>query len=152
MPGRLALPCDAVPARWPVSNPGGLRRIAYRVGDFAPFRHALLRHLDGETELAVWRPTAGSDLGLQVVDWWAYVADILTFYNERIANEAYLGTAHPRRASAAWSACSATGRGRGSAPSRTLAVIASGPGPLVLPAGLAIASKAAPGSTRRRSS
>ena len=28
-----------------------------------------------------------------MVEWWAYLADILTFYNERIANEAYLGTA-----------------------------------------------------------
>ena len=28
-----------------------------------------------------------------MVEWWAYLADILTFYNERIANESYLGTA-----------------------------------------------------------
>ena len=28
-----------------------------------------------------------------MVEWWAYLADILTFYNERIANEDYLRTA-----------------------------------------------------------
>ena len=28
-----------------------------------------------------------------MVEWWAYLADILTFYNERIANESYLDTA-----------------------------------------------------------
>ena len=28
-----------------------------------------------------------------MVEWWAYLADVLTFYNERIANQAYLGTA-----------------------------------------------------------
>ena len=33
------------------------------------------------------------DLGLQFLEWWAYLADVLTFYNERIANETYLRTA-----------------------------------------------------------
>ena len=28
-----------------------------------------------------------------IAEWWAYVADILTFYNERIANQDYLRTA-----------------------------------------------------------
>ena len=28
-----------------------------------------------------------------MLEWWAYIADVLTFYNERIANQAYLGTA-----------------------------------------------------------
>ena len=74
-------------------TPRGLPRIGYRVGDFATFRRALLLHRAGETELAGWQPTAGSDLGLQLLDWWAYIADVLTFYNERIANEDYLGTA-----------------------------------------------------------
>ena len=41
---------------------------------------------------ARWRPAPG-DLGLQVLEWWAYLGDILTFYNERIANESYLRTA-----------------------------------------------------------
>ena len=42
--------------------------------------------------LGAWRPAPG-DLGLQVLEWWAYLADVLTFYNERIANESYLRTA-----------------------------------------------------------
>jgi hypothetical protein len=41
--------------------------------------------------LGAWRPTPG-DLGLQVLEWWAYIGDILTFYNERVANEDYLRT------------------------------------------------------------
>ena len=28
-----------------------------------------------------------------MLEWWAYLADVLTFYNERYANESYLGTA-----------------------------------------------------------
>ena len=31
-----------------------------------------------------------ADLGVMMVEWWAYLGDILTFYNERIANEDYL--------------------------------------------------------------
>ena len=62
------------------------------MNDFAGFRHALLTPLPGEQQLSGWSPGPG-DLGLQVLEWWAYLADILTFYNERIANNSYLRTA-----------------------------------------------------------
>ena len=91
--GDSICPCEDVHGPWRIANPSGLTTIAYRVGDFASFRHELVRHLEGEQQLAIWRPTAGDDLALQIVDWFAIVADILTFYSERIANEAYLGTA-----------------------------------------------------------
>ncbi len=74
-----------------VSNPPGLDEIAYRVDTFAGFRQALLHALPGETALVGWAPAPG-DLGLQMLEWWAYLGDILTFYNERIANESYLRT------------------------------------------------------------
>jgi hypothetical protein len=76
----------------PVTNVAGLDQIAYRAGDFASFRSALLSPLAGEQQLTNWAPDPG-DLGLQVLEWWAYLADILTFYNERIANNNYLRTA-----------------------------------------------------------
>lgn len=75
-----------------VSNPPGLTAISDRVADFTGFRRALLRPLPGERALGPWRPAAG-DLGLQYLEWWAYISDVLTFYNERIANESYLRTA-----------------------------------------------------------
>jgi hypothetical protein len=75
-----------------VTNQPGLAAIRDRVDDFTGFRRALLRSLPEEQALGPWRPAAG-DLGLQFLEWWAYVADILTFYNERIANECYLRTA-----------------------------------------------------------
>jgi hypothetical protein len=136
--------CGELPTRFPISNPGGRSRITYRVGDFATFRRALLQHLDGETELDVWRPTAGSDLGLQVLDWWAYIADILTFYNERIANEDYLGTA--QQESSVRHLVSLLGyRPRpGIGAKGAIAVLASSPAPLVVPAGTGMASKATP--------
>ena len=78
-----------------VTNPPGQDAIAYRVADFAGFRAALLAGRPGEQELSSFAPAAG-DLGLQILEWWAYLGDILTFYNERIASEAYLRTATRR--------------------------------------------------------
>jgi hypothetical protein len=137
--------CGQQPTRFPISNPTGLTQLAYRVGTFATFRRALLRHLDGETELDGWKPTAGSDLGLQVLDWWAYIADVLTFYNERIANEDYLGTAGLDTSVKRLVSLLGYRPRPGIGAVGTLAVVASGPEPLVLPAGLGIASKATPG-------
>jgi hypothetical protein len=87
-----ACPCEDPQDPQVVANPPGLPTIAYRVDDFSGFRRALLRPLEHEHALLGWRPARG-DLGLQLLEWWAYLGDILTFYNERIANEDYLRTA-----------------------------------------------------------
>ena len=91
----MTSPCPCGDFQFPQStrNLSGLPAINYRVGDFTSFRYQLLEPLPGETELTAWRPGASGDLAMQMVEWWAYLADILTFYNERIANEAYLDTA-----------------------------------------------------------
>jgi hypothetical protein len=87
-------PCEGFDHPKLISNPPGRDVIEYRVGDFTTFRHALLLARIDEKELPnTWIPSAQGDLALQMVEWWAYLADILTFYNERIANEAYLRTA-----------------------------------------------------------
>ncbi|HMD96339.1 MAG TPA: hypothetical protein VKM93_03275 [Terriglobia bacterium] len=86
-------PCDTFVHPRVITNLPGQSSIAYRVGDYITFRHALLLSRTGEVELANWRPSAKGDLALQMMEWWAYVADILTFYNERIANQDYLRTA-----------------------------------------------------------
>src|SRR5215472_11506493 len=87
-------PCPCAQAQDPhiITNPPGLPQVAYRADDFTGFRRSLLRPLPGEQAIGAWRPAPG-DLGLQVLEWWAYLADVLTFYNERIANESYLRTA-----------------------------------------------------------
>jgi hypothetical protein len=85
-------PCEGWHDPQVVTNPPGEPAISYRVDDFTGFRRALLQSRPGETALFGWRPAPG-DLGLQALEWWAYLADILTFYNERIANESYLRTA-----------------------------------------------------------
>jgi predicted phage baseplate assembly protein len=88
-----ACPCGAPAFPAVVFNPPGRSTIAYRFGDYASVREALLRALPGETELTNWRPAPNGDLALQLVEWWAYLADTLSFYNERIAEQAWLRTA-----------------------------------------------------------
>jgi hypothetical protein len=88
-------PCPCGQPQFPtlVCNPPDLPAIDYRVGDYLLFRDKLLRPAPGETQLTGWQPGAQGDLAVQMIEWWAYLADILSFYNERIVNEAYLGTA-----------------------------------------------------------
>ena len=90
--GTSGCPCDGpVPA--PPRNPPGLSAIAYRDASFGALRRALLTPLPGETQLPAWRPGAEGDLAVMMAEWWGYLGDILTFYNERIANEDYRRTA-----------------------------------------------------------
>jgi hypothetical protein len=88
----------------PITNLPGLAEIAFRAGDFNTFRRALLTPLLAppgqpplEQSLTAWQTDGAdpsvADLGVMMVEWWAYLSDILTFYNERIANEDYLRTA-----------------------------------------------------------
>src|SRR5260370_35705856 len=86
-------PCDGFDHPSTISNQGALTAIKYRVGDFPTFRRALLQSPPGEIALPVWRPMPHGDLLLQTLEWWAYIADVLTFYNERGMNENLLATA-----------------------------------------------------------
>ena len=115
--------------------------------DFTAFRQALLRPLPGEQAINGWRPTRG-DLGLQVLEWWAYLADVLSFYNERYANESYLGTATQPGSIANLVALLGYRPGPGIAATGTLAAVSSAgqsAEPLVLPAGMSLSSTASPG-------
>ena len=78
-----------------LTNPPGLPAIAYRSGTQAS---VLRRMMDTLTSRQRALPAAaGDDPGLALLDAWATVADVVTFYQERIANEGYLGTATERR-------------------------------------------------------
>ena len=142
-------PCPCGPPQDPqvVINPPGLSQISYRVDDFTGFRRALLRPLPGEQAIGPWRPAPG-DLGLQVLEWWAYLGDVLTFYNERIANESYLRTATQPSSIANLVALLGYEPAPGIAATGNLAVLRSAahPGePLVIPAGMPVSSVATPG-------
>jgi predicted phage baseplate assembly protein len=77
-----------------VSNRPGLSALAYRVGTHPQFKESLLARLGAVPGL---QTRADDDLSIALLDAWACVADTLTFYQERIANESYLHTATERR-------------------------------------------------------
>jgi hypothetical protein len=138
-------PCDRFVHPEVIRNPAGLSSILYRVGTFASFREALLRARPGEQNLAHWSPGAEGDLAVQLVEWWAYLADVLTFYNERIANGAYLRTAHLPGAVERIVRVLGYRPRPGIGATATLAARTSSKKPITLPAGFAIQSKPAPG-------
>lgn len=138
--------CDVFVHPQPISNLPGLDAIDYRGGDFTSFRHALLLSSPDETQLVNWRPSAETDLALQIVEWWAYLADILTLYDERIANEAYLRTADlPESLNRLIRTLGYRPR-PGIGAHGLVAALASGPRPPTLPAGFQIQSKPGPGA------
>jgi hypothetical protein len=151
-----ACPCGVVSHPWVVFNPPNQPTIAYRVGDYAAFRHALLRALPGETELTqtangqttqVWRPGADGDLGVQLLEWWAYLADVLTFYNERLATQAYLGVADlPESVNRLIQILGYRPR-PGIGASGVLAAILGSSKPITLPQGFKVQSKPGPGQS-----
>jgi len=87
--------CEALVSPTPecIENRPGLSAIAYRVGTFATFRQAMLEAIAGKSELSQWTTRASDDYGIALLEMWAYLGDILAFYQERIANEAFLRTA-----------------------------------------------------------
>jgi hypothetical protein len=140
-----ACPCESPMFPQTISNLPGLNNIAYRVGDYTAFREALLRSCPGEVELVNWRPGAQGDLAVQMVEWWAYLADILTFYNQRIANQDYLGTADLAESVQRLIAILGYRPRPGIGATGTLAALMTGNTPLTLPQGFQVSSKPGPG-------
>lgn len=93
--------CEGLSVQTPVEivNQPGLAAIAYRVGSHSQFKHSMLASLSDaqQPQLAGLKTRSDDDFAIALLDAWAVVADILTFYQERIANEAYLRTATERR-------------------------------------------------------
>jgi predicted phage baseplate assembly protein len=106
--------CEGVSVLTPVSeyNRPGLGALTYRAGTHGSFFETMQARLagytvqgvepDGQT-MATFQPIAGlttrdpSDPAIALLDSWATVADVLTFYQERIANEGFLRTATEHR-------------------------------------------------------
>jgi predicted phage baseplate assembly protein len=91
-----------------ISNRLGLNALSYRVGTHATFLETMMArlttlYLDAEENPEVKRilhyltTRRLDDPSIALLDAWAAVADVLTFYQERIANEGYLRTSTERR-------------------------------------------------------
>jgi predicted phage baseplate assembly protein len=87
--------CDGVQAETPAAldNRPGLMKIAYRVGTWQQFRASLLDAVSAQPALMPLKTRSNDDFTIAVLDSFAVVCDILTFYSERCANEHYLRTA-----------------------------------------------------------
>lgn len=83
----------APPTPEKIENRPRLPAIRYRVGTYASFRQAMIEAIAGRTELRGWTARMKDDYGIALLEMWAYLGDILTFYQERIANEAFMRTA-----------------------------------------------------------
>lgn len=78
-------------------NPPGQAALVARVGDHGAFLESLLTETVRAPQLDGLKVREGDDFTIGLLDAWAVTLDVLTFYQERIANEAYLGTATERR-------------------------------------------------------
>lgn len=77
-----------------VRNRPALAALSYRIGTYAEFKRLLVDGLADRSRPALARLTTRdpSDFTLALLDAWACVADVITFYQERLADEAYLRT------------------------------------------------------------
>ena len=76
-------------------NRPGLAAISYRVGSWATFKESMLARLSSSDypALAALRTRDDDDITIAFLDATSVMLDILTFYQERLANESYLRTA-----------------------------------------------------------
>lgn len=81
-----ATPCPAPPAQHP--------RIDYLAKDYASFRRLMLDRMG--VLMPGWRTRNPADVGVTLVELLAYVGDQLSYQQDAVATEAYLGTARKR--------------------------------------------------------
>jgi hypothetical protein len=93
--------CEGLTSQTPaaVTNRPGISAIAYRVGTHSQFKQSMLAALSDVTRPALQnlKTRDDDDFSISLLDAAATIADVLTFYQERIANESYLRTATERR-------------------------------------------------------
>jgi predicted phage baseplate assembly protein len=87
-------------------NRPSLSALSYRIGTYSTFLRDMLAQIhsvpipdgpnQGTRPLAALTTRAADDPAIALLDAWAVVADVLTFYQERIANEGFLRTALER--------------------------------------------------------
>ena len=92
--------CEGQQARTPMElyNRPGLSVIAYRTGSYSDFRAGMQARLSASdlAALAGLRSRDDDDFSIALLDAWAVVSDVLSFYQERYLNESYLRTATER--------------------------------------------------------
>jgi hypothetical protein len=92
--------CSGIALKTPllVENRPGRTSIEYRIGTHGAFFDSMRARLSAADFRALrnLKTRDSDDFSIALLDAWAMVLDILTFYQERLANESYLGTAQER--------------------------------------------------------
>jgi len=103
-----------------IYNPPGLSSIKYRVGTHGQFKASMYYDLISKP---AFKDIVNSDddLAVALIDSWATIADVLAFYQERIANEGFLRTANERRSILELSRMISRELGKGTAANASLA-------------------------------
>jgi hypothetical protein len=86
--------CDEVVFPPELEIVAGLSRLPRQVLGFPEYRHTMLAQVRQHSPLSDWRAREGDDLGLMMLEWWAYVLDVVAFYDSEIAQNLYLRTAN----------------------------------------------------------
>ncbi len=73
----------------------GQKVIDYMAKDYDSFRQAMIDLIP--EKLPEWTDRTETDFGIVLIELFAYMADILSYYQDRIANESFLATAQERR-------------------------------------------------------
>jgi predicted phage baseplate assembly protein len=135
--------CGALPHPPPPRLAAGLARLNERQwAGFRDYRAAMLTAIGERPGLAGWRAGGDADLGVMLLECWAYVLDVTGFYDARTAERGYIGTA-PDPIAAQRIAALLGHRPRGALAARVkLALDAEGADPVVVPRGTAFRSGA----------
>jgi hypothetical protein len=145
--------CEGVTRETPAAiwNRPGLSQIVCRVGTHASFKASLLASLTDPNYSAVAPLTTreDGDLSIALLDAFAVTGDILTFYQEQLANESYLRTALQPRSVFELARLVGYQPSPGVSASAPLAVTLNdaqgAPDPAAIPAGTRVQSVPAPG-------
>ena len=93
--------CDGLTQETPqaIINRAALSAITYRTGTYSTFLGSMLAALSDPDlpALSALRTRDSSDFTIALLDAWAISLDVITFYQERFANEAFLRTAVDQR-------------------------------------------------------
>jgi hypothetical protein len=93
--------CEGIKTYTPadMENPPSLSSIRYRVGTHGAIKTSMLANLSKNQDnsaLSKLNTRADNDLAIAIIDSWATIADVVTFYQERVANEGFLRTSTER--------------------------------------------------------
>ncbi|MGE5859102.1 MAG: hypothetical protein ACM34J_01015 [Ignavibacteria bacterium] len=89
----MSCPCDKFIHPQSLNIPAGLSEFPRQIATFPEFRKAMLSVLYQKNALNGWRAREKEDLGIMLLEMWAYICDNLAFYDEVISHEEYLRTA-----------------------------------------------------------